>query len=197
MNLSKILSKVDDIRLLTTLTKTASGLPISDTIQDLSKLLSNKVEWALCGGLAVGVHSRPRGTDDVDILLTGDSVLTYLYNLTSISFKKSTDHIIIHRQTSVSVDLVTPEYINVSSEIVHKAIQTAKSHVVGKVSIPVVNRDGLVALKLSRGKYIDLADIESIIRTNGKIDVSTYPLNDKQLETLKRIEDITLDSSTE
>ena len=51
----------------------------------------------------------------------------------------------------------------------------------------MVSREGLVALKLSRGKYIDLADIESIV-TKGMVDVSSYPLTEKQREILKKIE---------
>jgi hypothetical protein len=187
MKITKILATVDDIRLLT---KKGSGYPISTTIEDLAKILSNKVKWCLCGGLAVGVHARPRGTDDVDILLMDDSVLLYVYSITSSHFKKLSDHMIIHKKNGVEVDLVTPEYINVNSQIVHKAIETSKVSTIGNVSIPVVTREGLVALKLCRGKYIDLADIESIVK-NGQVNVSDYQLTKEQISKLNEIQNKT------
>jgi hypothetical protein len=183
--LDKVLSTVDDVRLLT---KTAMGLPISDSIKDLASLLSTKVPWCLCGGLAVGVYARPRGTDDIDILLPNDGVLQYVYAITSSLFKKASDHVITHRQTGVAADLVTPEFVNVNPSVVNKAIETASMSVVGSVSIPVVSREGLVALKLNRAKYLDLADIESIIRAGGKVDLSGYVMTESQMQTLKKIE---------
>lgn len=185
LKLNKVLSTVDDV---CSLTKTGSG-SISASIEDLARLLSNKVKWCLCGGLAVGVHARPRGTDDIDILLETDDILNYIYNITSTRFRKTTDHIVTHRQYGVSVDLVTPSFVKVDPAIIHMAIETATSFLVNKVSIPVVTREGLVALKLNRGKYIDLADIESILKNGGKVDVSAYPLTGKQLQILKTIED--------
>lgn len=183
--LDKVLSVVDDVRLLT---KKASGLPVSESVKDLATLLSNKLPWALCGGLAVGVHSRPRGTDDIDILLSNDEALNYVYAITSSHFKRASDHVIVHKQTGVAVDLVTPEFIKVNPLVIAKAIESSNVNMVGGVSVPVVTRDGLVALKLNRGKYIDLADIESVIRNGGKVNLSDYPLTDKQKQTLERIE---------
>lgn len=184
--LDKVLSVVDDVRLLT---KSASGLPISESVEDLANAISNKIRWCLCGGLAVGVHSRPRGTDDIDILLPGDNFLTYLCMISSSHFKRVSDHVISHKQTGVTVDLITPEFIHVDPLIVNMAIETSKNYVVGKVSIPVVSREGLVALKLSRGEYQDLADIESIIKSGGKVNVSDYPLSIDQMRTLQKIEE--------
>jgi predicted NBD/HSP70 family sugar kinase len=82
---------------------------------------------------------------------------------------------------------VTPEFINVKSSIINKAILTAKQNIVGEVSVPVVSRDGLVALKLNRGEYMDLADIQSILR-NGKVNVSGYDLSIEQKQMLEEIE---------
>ena len=183
--LDKVLAVVDDVRLLT---KQASGLPISESIKDLANLLSNKLPWALCGGLAVGVHSRPRGTDDIDILLLDDSVLIYIFNITSSHFKRASEHVIIHKQTGVAVDLVTPEFIKVNPSVISKAIETAKISNVGGANIPVVTREGLVALKLNRGDYMDLADIQSVIKNGGKVDVSNYSLTDAQKQVLEKIE---------
>lgn len=185
--LTKTLRIADDVRLLT---KIGSGLPLSTTIEDLSKLLSNKAQWCLCGGLAVGYHSRPRGTDDIDILLENDNILSYVFGLTSSRFKKISDHMISHIKTGVTIDLITPKFINADSIVVNKAIQTAQPTSIGKTSIPVITREGLVALKLNRGNLQDQADIEAIIRSGGRIDISSYPLTDKQILMLKNIESI-------
>ena len=72
MNIQKIIKIADDVR---SFNKKASS-SLSDTVRDLGILLNNTVNWALCGGLAVGVHARPRGTNDVDILLKNDSEIS-------------------------------------------------------------------------------------------------------------------------
>ncbi len=45
-------------------------MTINDELQGLIKLLRNaKIEYALCGGLAMAVHGWPRSTMDIDILI--------------------------------------------------------------------------------------------------------------------------------
>jgi len=183
--LDKVLLVADDVRMLF---KEASGLPISDTVKDLGKLLGNKIQWGLCGGLAVGVYARPRGTDDVDIVLSNESVLTYVYALLSPSFRRAQDHLMVHKRTGVAVDLVTPEFVKIDPEIVTQALATTNKESYGEISIPVVSKEGLVAMKLNRGKYLDLADIESIVKAGGNLDMSKFPLTENQRKVLEKIQ---------
>jgi hypothetical protein len=48
-----------------------------DLIAELEALVSaldaEKVEYALCGGLALAVHGYPRATKDIDLLVRADS----------------------------------------------------------------------------------------------------------------------------
>ncbi len=36
----------------------------------ISALDRGKIEYALCGGIAMAIHGRPRATVDIDILIT-------------------------------------------------------------------------------------------------------------------------------
>src|SRR6266571_8328023 len=40
----------------------------------ISALDRDKIEYALCGGIAMAIHGRPRATVDIDILIPADSL---------------------------------------------------------------------------------------------------------------------------
>lgn len=196
MNISKLqktLKVADDVR---NLWKQAGGMPLSQAISDLANSMNGSIiKWALCGGLAVGVHARPRGTDDIDVIISGEDGIYPFMIRTVNSFKKTRDHAIIHKSTGVEVEVLTPEFLKINPAIIQSAINKSNLVSIGSVSIPVVNRDGLVALKLCRGSYQDMADIESIIRMDGEVDLSDYPLENKSLELMETIKN-KINSST-
>ena len=169
------------------LTKQASGMPLSEAVSDLALLMSvTKIKWALCGGLAVGVHARPRGTDDVDLIISDESSLDVFFMRTASKFKKTRDHAMTHKLTGVEIELLTPSFIKVNPALISKAIDTALPTPVGKSLIPVVSRKGLVALKLARGDYQDITDIVAIIRTGGEVDLTDWPLSSKETELFEK-----------
>ena len=46
-----------------------------DELRDLIAALSREgVEYALCGGIAMAIHGRPRATVDIDMLILGESL---------------------------------------------------------------------------------------------------------------------------
>jgi len=165
----------DEVR---NLFEATSGMPLSETIKDLNQILGNKIKWALCG--------RPRGTDDVDIVFQSDSKLDYIYNITAPLFRRVSDHILVHKRTGVEVDLVTPEYIKIDPNIINEVLKNININ--NTLNVPVVPKEGLVAMKLCRGEYRDLSDIESILRTSGKVDLSKYQLTLKQLDLYRHLE---------
>ena len=174
----------DDVR---NLTRHASGMPLSEAISDFAACLAGSdIQWALCGGIAVGVHARPRGTDDIDIILNDEASLEQVLRRIT-GFKKTRDHAVTHKRTGVEVELLTPAFINVNPAIISTAISTATRNRMGSVTIPVVTRDGLVALKLGRGNDYDRGDIKAVIRMGGDVDVSAYPLGEKELGLLKTL----------
>jgi len=46
--------------------------------------------WVVeCCGLAVGYHARPRGTDDIDIIINNEDDLEKIVSITSSLFKRT------------------------------------------------------------------------------------------------------------
>lgn len=188
MNLLRLddsLAVADDVRLLVV---AAAGMPLTEAVSDLAGMLSGKdVQWALCGGLAVGVHARPRGTNDVDIMVPDEMTVDRIVMLLNEKFRRTRDHAVTHRRSGVEVEILSPEFLNVDSAISKAVISSASHSQVGKSSIPVVTRAGLVASKLGRSSRQDLADIEAVIRMGGPVDLSGYPLEDEQMDVYRGI----------
>ena len=190
LKIDKAISVVDDVLLLSQrmhgLSKIASN-PIHKTLVDLAKLLGNNIGWALCGGLSVGIYARPRGTDDVDILIESDIAIDNVVRLTQSVFRHNRFHALVHKQTGVEVDLVTPEFVKVDPSIVSTAIRTAIIVTLGGVNVLTVTQEGLVALKLGRGITQDIADVESVLKRHNNLDLSQYVLGKKEKKLLEEI----------
>jgi len=191
LKIDKAISIADDVCMLSQrmrgLNKLASNQPLHQTLKDLAVLLNNYTKWALCGALAVGVRAKPRGTQDVDIVLENDGVIDIVVRLSQSLFKHSRIHALTHKRIGVEVDLVTPEFIKVDPSIVSTAINTATIVNLGGVSVPTVTKEGLVALKLGRGSSYDIGDIEAIIKNNPNIDLSQYVLGEKEKKLFEEI----------
>src|ERR1035437_1230343 len=118
--------------------------PLHKALADLAGLLGKHggIKWALCGGLAVGAHAKPRGTGDVDVVLEGDSVIDEVANIASPLFRHNRPHALTHRKLGVDVDLVTPEFVKVDPLIVLKAIDTAAPFSLDGIAVPTVTKEG-------------------------------------------------------
>ncbi len=129
------------------------------------------IEYALCGGLAMGVHGRARATVDIDILILRESLAEVLelaktlgYNIRGKDLSFANGAVEIRRVSKIdpedgellSLDLLlaTPDIRDVweTRELVEWEG--------GKLS--VVSASGLIALKQLRRSYQDLADIEAL-----------------------------------
>ena len=177
VKLSESLAIADGVR---NLYKDSSGMPLSDAVHDLAEAMSSSgIPYALCGGLAVGVHARPRGTDDVDIILADESIIESFMASLYKNFRTTRAHAMVHKRTGVEVECITPQFVKIDPSIASKAIETAVVKNVGNISIPVVSREGLVAMKLCRGSDYDRGDIKAIIQTGGEVDLSSWSLPGK------------------
>ena len=57
-------------------------LDITDELKALvNELNRHQIEYALCGGLAMGVHGRTRATVDIDLLILSESLWKRLLRL--------------------------------------------------------------------------------------------------------------------
>jgi hypothetical protein len=137
----------------------------------VGKLQESKIEYALCGGLALAVYGLPRATIDIDLLITKDSLadmhsmaraLGYTLKATPMEFAKGV--IEIHRVSKVdpeSGDLFSLDFLLVTPEI--DSVWRSRREVEwedGKLWL--VSREGLITLKSLRGSGQDLDDIQRL-----------------------------------
>lgn len=137
----------------------------------VGKLQESKIEYALCGGLALAVYGLPRATIDIDLLITKDSLadvqtiaqeLRYTLKATPMEFAKGV--IEIHRVSKIdpeSGDLFSLDFLLVTSEI--DSVWMSRREVEwedGKLWL--VSREGLITLKSLRGSGQDLDDIQRL-----------------------------------
>ena len=147
-------------------------LDILDELRQLVAVLDEReVEYALCGGMAMGVHGRARTTIDIDLMILSDSLeevfaiaksLGYNIRGKDLSFAKGAVEI---RRVS-KIDPEDGELLSLDFLLVTPATQGAwesrqeAEWEGGKLS--VVSVSGLIALKLLRRSDQDLVDIKAL-----------------------------------
>jgi hypothetical protein len=135
----------------------------------LAALDQDHIEYALCGGMAMAIHGRPRATVDIDILILADSLqpviqiaerLGYTIRGLDLNF----DPIRIRRISKL--DSTTGIMLTLDMLLVANEIQT-----IWETRVPaeweggtlwVVSKEGLIALKQLSGRPQDLADISGL-----------------------------------
>lgn len=143
----------------------------------LSKLRDEKIEYGLCGGLALGLYGYPRLTKDIDLLVRGndiekakEAVLPLGFDLAALpmTFGAGTPgEGRVHRITKnlgenpILLDLIEVEP---SLEDVWSGRQ---GYSVEGNEIWAVSPEGLAEMKRRAGRTQDLADLELL---EGKLD---------------------------
>jgi hypothetical protein len=134
--------------------------------------MSKKIDYALCGGIAMAVYDRPRATVDIDLLILGESLEALMAIATALDYKIRGLEMTfsngaierrrvskIHSETgnvlSLDLLLVTPEIRGVWDSRVHADWEGG--------TLLVVSREGLIALKNMRGSAQDHADISALL----------------------------------
>ena len=146
-----------------------------DLYEEFRKLIGaldeHKIQYALCGGIAMAVYDRPRATVDIDLLIVSESldrvmavakVLDYTIRGLDLTFAKGAIEIRrvskIDSQTGLALSLdlllVTPEIRQVWDSRVEAEWEGGK--------LSVVSREGLISLKTMRASAQDLADIVAL-----------------------------------
>ncbi|MDQ6653682.1 MAG: hypothetical protein M3Y84_13190 [Acidobacteriota bacterium] len=147
-------------------------LDLYDEFHKVIRLLEeHEIAYALCGGLAMAVHGRPRATIDIDMLILSESLKKLLplvaklgYNIrgSDLSFAKGAIEIRrVSKIDSESGDLLSLDLLLVTPELLSVwESRTDASWEGGKLS--VVSRSGLISLKLLRASGQDLDDIKAL-----------------------------------
>ena len=137
----------------------------------VSALEAAGIPFAVCGGLAVAIHSRPRATVDVDLLLPGDqidsckAVVRELgYTIEAGPMVIRPDVIEMHRMSKAdeeSGDLLSVDLWVVTREL--EPVWSGGTRVGWEYGeLPVVSRAGLIQMKRLRGSGQDQDDIRSL-----------------------------------
>jgi hypothetical protein len=146
-----------------------------DILDELRLLVSvldeHGVEYALCGGMAMGVHGRARTTIDIDLMILSDSLEEVFavakslgYNIRGKDLSFANGAVEIRRVSKI--DPEDGELLSLDLLLVTPATRSAWESRLeaewedGKLF--VVSTRGLIALKQLRGSDQDLVDIKAL-----------------------------------
>ena len=137
----------------------------------VSALDRDRIEYALCGGIAMAIHGRPRATVDIDILITPESLQQILtiaeklgYTIRGLDMSFGKDVIEIRRVSKIDRDtqfVLSLDMILVTEAIRHVWDTRVKANLEGG-KLSVVSKEGLIALKEISGRPQDIADISAL-----------------------------------
>lgn len=138
----------------------------------IATLDSVGVDYAVCGGLAVGIHGFPRMTLDIDIMIQKESMETvlpaiepmgYILNAGILPFDwgKSTQREIYRTSRDVDNALLTIDWMFVSPFLESVWAGRTFFEVDGR-EIAVVSRAGLTKMKRIAGRPKDRIDLEQL-----------------------------------
>jgi hypothetical protein len=147
-------------------------IDITDELHALvAKFDEQSIEYALCGGMAMAVHDRPRFTIDIDLLIQEESLPAAMaiadslaYNIRDKDLSLAGGGIEIRRISKIDPeggDLLTVDFLLVTPQIREAWDTRIESEWMGR-KLSVVSREGLVALKKLSGRPQDLVDISSL-----------------------------------
>lgn len=132
----------------------------------------------LIGGCAVSYYGRPRATTDVNVMYAHSTDIP-----TAVpKFKRTRVGSFQHNDTHAEVEVISPQTINISTELAQKVYDTAISIDNYRVASP----SGIVALKLQRLRNNDIGDIVAMINTS-KVDLDGWPLSTQNLNDYNEI----------
>lgn len=138
----------------------------------LDALQQARLDYAICGGFAVGLHGYPRLTTDIDLLVRPDDLervrevlATVGYSLDSglITFAagKPTEHSLWRVSRAEGSDLITVDLLLVSP-FLQDVWDGREELLLGARRVRVVSRGGLLKMKRAAGRLKDLDDIEKL-----------------------------------
>lgn len=148
--------------------------------QDFKELLSalnaHGVRYLVVGGYAVSLHSQPRGTKDLDVLVGPDAANSRaifkalvdfgapVCGLTPRDFTEP-DHFFRMGSPPVMVDIMS----RISGVEFDEAWQRRVAVQIDEtLTVPFISRQDLLTAKISAGRPQDLADAEALRETDPK-----------------------------
>ncbi len=136
----------------------------------VSALNDNKIEYAVCGGLALTIHGFPRATFDIDILIRAES-LERAYEIAAekgydirgldMSFKERA--VEIRRVSKIDDDgeVLSLDFLLVTPKV-EDVWETKENLMWQNRNLWIVSQTGLIKMKKLAGRAKDLIDIDRI-----------------------------------
>lgn len=146
-----------------------------DLVEELRSLVrsldEHGLEYALCGGMAMGVHGVARATVDIDLLILSESLpevfdiaKTLGYNIRGKDLSFANGAVEIRRVSKIDSEdgqLLSLDLLLATPDI-RDVWETRETVEWESGNLSVVSVSGLIALKQLRRSYQDLADIEAL-----------------------------------
>ena len=143
-------------------------------LDELSQLISaldeNKIEYAVCGGLALAIHGFARATLDIDILIEAEA-LEKAYRVgaengfdirgLNVSFKERAVEMRRVSKIDSNGEVISLDLLLVTPQVLDVWKTREKLDFLGN-QLSVVSREGLLKMKRLAGRPQDLADIERL-----------------------------------
>ena len=143
-----------------------------DELKKLTQSLeADKIEYAICGGLAMAIHGFVRATVDIDLLILSESLddawkiaKNLGYDIEGLPLDFHEDRVKIRRLSKVDNEhksLLTIDFLLVTDAL--KDVWANRQLIEWEEDKTwVVSREGLIVLKTISGRSQDLVDIERL-----------------------------------
>jgi predicted nucleotidyltransferase len=137
----------------------------------LADLVREKVEFAIIGGYAVGMHAKPRATKDLDVLVSGNEAnleraaraLEHFgapANVVQATRTMAKDEVVYLGREPVRIDIMRSADGIDTDAVIARAVKTR----IDGVDVPVIALADLIANKKASGRPQDLADVAVLER---------------------------------
>lgn len=146
------------------------GLDLFAEMHALATALEKaSLPYALCGGLAVGVHGAPRATKDVDLLVAPEHLLpikelarTLGFVLEGLPMRFKSANVEMHRLSKVVDGSLLSLDLLVANEELRPVLEDRQQIAYEGGNVWVVSRRGLISMKVSAGRSQDVYDLERL-----------------------------------
>ncbi len=150
-------------------------MDLYDEFEALIDVLNReRIEYAVCGGIAVALHGHPRFTEDVDILILVENLDRVSEAVKDLGFILVSGRIpfdvggpnereIFRISKAVGEDLLTLDLLIAGTTFKKVWKEREKFNWKGR-TLNIVSLDGLIEMKRKAGRNKDLLDLEELLK---------------------------------
>ncbi len=147
-----------------------------ETLKTVSRCFAEAdIKFCLVGGLAVGMLSKPRATEDIDLLVLIEEKdihriteilsarLTIVKMPEIMRFEKACIQRILFKDVTSDDGFVILDILLADNEIYKEALNELVFVTIDGTNIPVPTRDNLIKIKRLSNRPQDILDVESLM----------------------------------